>query len=538
MSPRTFLELTHNPFTPPRSGFFKGAERAHHLDQIRHLSQWSRRVLLVTGPFGIGKSTLFRELAEHLPEAIRIAGTAVTDEVSVVHGVAQALGVDVGDDMDTDDALEVLAEHVAELEAAEKTTVILVDDSQLLEFAAMTALIKLVSHSAARLVLFAEATAIANVTRAASQEQVEWFELRLTGFSAADVRNYLEWRFAQAQYRGRLPFTEEQVKGIAQRSGGNPNVIDFMANELLQDLETGDFRQKRILFPKRHLVLAVVLVAFVGLAYTLYQQPPETERVAQAESTGTETQMPDERPYEPTAADASDQAGPADQPAQIGPAGDTQGGIGDEPPDSLESALEDSEIVMAPAEEAVEPTPTDAEVAQMQAEPEAIAEQADADTTFTEPAASSSEPAASESAERDAPDARTIPPVEVSEPVVAARPERRPEPTPSPAEVDNPSINTEAWLLRQNPDHFTLQLMTLSRQQGGIGLIGRQPDGDEFAMFRMQRDGRTLYVVTYGVFSSRSGAQAAADGLSGELAGIKPWIRTFSGIQDTIRAQE
>jgi type II secretory pathway predicted ATPase ExeA len=60
---RHFLGLTHNPFTPPQSGFFERGGRRRHLEQLRHLSEWSRRVLLVTGPEGAGKTMLFRELA-------------------------------------------------------------------------------------------------------------------------------------------------------------------------------------------------------------------------------------------------------------------------------------------------------------------------------------------------------------------------------------------------------------------------------------------------------------------------------------------
>ena len=63
---RTFLGMTHNPFVEPHKGFFERAGRKTHLEQLRHLSEWSRRVLLVTGPDGVGKTTLYRELAATL----------------------------------------------------------------------------------------------------------------------------------------------------------------------------------------------------------------------------------------------------------------------------------------------------------------------------------------------------------------------------------------------------------------------------------------------------------------------------------------
>ena len=55
-----FLGLTHNPFTEDGDAFFQGGDRQSRLDQLRHLTQWSRSVMLVTGPQGVGKTMLAR----------------------------------------------------------------------------------------------------------------------------------------------------------------------------------------------------------------------------------------------------------------------------------------------------------------------------------------------------------------------------------------------------------------------------------------------------------------------------------------------
>lgn len=96
------------------------------------------------------------------------------------------------------------------------------------------------------------------------------------------------------------------------------------------------------------------------------------------------------------------------------------------------------------------------------------------------------------------------------------------------------SVNGSSWLHAQNRLHYTLQLMALSRQKGGIDLIKRQRDSAEFAMFTMHRNDTTVYVVTYGVFSNKAAAQRAVTGLTGELADIKPWIRSFAAVQDAL----
>ena len=103
-----------------------------------------------------------------------------------------------------------------------------------------------------------------------------------------------------------------------------------------------------------------------------------------------------------------------------------------------------------------------------------------------------------------------------------------------PAETTD-GVNGVGWIDRQNPEHYTLQLMTLSRRQGGVALIGRQRDGSEYAIYPIQRQGRDLHVLVYGVFSSSQAARERADNLSGELAEIQPWVRRFGTIQGELK---
>ena len=481
MNARTFLEMTHNPFTPPRTGFFKGADRQNQLDQITHLSQWSRRLLLVVGPFGIGKSTLYRELGDHFPDAVALSGTAVTDPLSVLQAIGRKLGVALQHVAAVEDAIAVLKGHLEERaratqplpgsNAAEDTytqgiTAILVDDAQLLEFATLVALLKLVAETQVRLVLFAEATAITNVTRAASQAEVDFFEIRLEGFSDNDVRGYLEWRFAQAQYRGRLPFTDDQVGRIAQRSGGNPNVIDFMANELLADIETGEYKQEPARFPRRHLALAGVLLALVVLAYMLYQQPA-VEEVA-----------PPQQIVEPTDRAPID---PAPIPTQVA---------------TLEAATEE-----APIDDM--PTVANEVVVEAEVEPVDVVDESEAtiDAPVQEEPLQAAPAPVENIVDQTEQESSTVEvQSEPETPVVAS-------PIPVVESSSQSDVNGGAWLLRQNGEHYTMQLMTLSKRDGGVALIGRQDDPDEFALVPTIRNGQNFFVLTYGVFSDRASGQ-------------------------------
>ena len=137
---RTFLGLTHNPFVEPQRGFFERGGRKTQLEQLRHLSEWSRRVLLVTGAEGVGKTTLYRELAATLEprvKADRINASLVNTGFEVLSAIAQGFGLAMPTDANTQSLRMELIEHVEAQTAADRLCLALVDDAHLLDHKAM-----------------------------------------------------------------------------------------------------------------------------------------------------------------------------------------------------------------------------------------------------------------------------------------------------------------------------------------------------------------------------------------------------------------
>ncbi len=544
MNQRTFLGLTHNPFSPPREGFFTGADRKTHLDHLRHLSQWSRRVLVVTGPFGIGKSTLFKELSASLEantKGARLSGSVVTTEREVLMGLLQGFGVGGELDGHADDLSALICAHADEQESHERVCMVMVDDAHLLEIAALQRLVNLVSESALRVVMFGEATVVPNLDRAAKKSELEWFEIRLTGFPKADVRDYLEWRFRQAHYRGLLPFTDEQLDKIVTRSGGNPSVIDSMANRLLADMESGEIRNQGSSFPARHAALAAVLVLMVGLIYLYVRTEPEELPVIEDVAVVDAAIPPATDPAETSLAhevEAEDDILPAE--------------VGSDPDPDLDPAAADDGLPEEVAAVVVEPSPegveADAPATAGNTEASAATPSAEAETAVL-PAADSgiAETTLDESVavQPDAVEESLANPVQVEEsvPETPVSPASEPElaSTPAVPDIEDAPVagggyRDAAWILAQAADRYTMQILSLSSLDRAVAFINRQDDPGEFALYRMQRDGRTLFVIIYGVFSSRDAAAAAAGSLSGELSSLSPWIRPLSLVQDTVRA--
>ena len=99
------------------------------------------------------------------------------------------------------------------------------------------------------------------------------------------------------------------------------------------------------------------------------------------------------------------------------------------------------------------------------------------------------------------------------------------------------SARKAEWLMRQNPEAFTLQLITVSNRTQLDKLVQAQSQPDNFASFRVQGQDRLLYVLTYGVFEDPGKAEAIRADLADDmsLAPDQFWIRRLRSVQGAIR---
>jgi DamX protein len=315
---RGFLGLTHNPFAQPGEGFFEAADRKLQLGQLLHLSQWSSCVLLVLGPGGAGKTTLCREYAasaEPRCELARIRGSLVNISREVLASLASAFAIDVPADANIQWLSEHIGDHVERRKSVDQVCVVLVDDADLLEARAIIELLRLSGSCGLRLVLFGEARLVPAIARVVERLELETHEIRLSAFNERQTQQYIEWRFQQARYRGRMPFTSRQVKVLHRLSGGFPGRINQMANVLLVKLESGETDTATSGFPIVHRALLFLLVVVVGLVLVLWRGD---EPVVDAQvSVATQTPAEPDLAYRAAAAEAA--------PAEVVPEGSISG---------------------------------------------------------------------------------------------------------------------------------------------------------------------------------------------------------------------
>ncbi|MEM1433892.1 MAG: AAA family ATPase [Pseudomonadota bacterium] len=600
--------LRVNPFLRPAPGFSPGGQRRRLLDQLRHLSQWSRRALLVLGPAGTGKTMLFQQLGREMGDGVlltQLDGRALNAELDVLIVLAEALGVDVPDSFSAELLKPLVEAALEEHEDAEHPLVVLVDDADQLDSVAMRLLLELCGAYRFRLLLFGQLGLPEQVRSATRDLDVAPYETSLLAFSPVDSRAYLEWRCEQAGVRGGLPFSEEQVADLYRRSNGVPGELNRLAGQLLERIYDEDQSAARLGFPATHLYLVAGLAAVLALSFLLLDRVPLTEEVVTENLPIASTPEPAAEAADPAigvidrtdASDLAEQSDVADRSergeavspplvGEVAPPALVEGGAqtddavaeaattgqpfaaaqpialpepaAPEPAPSVSAEPRSAAPELAAPEPAATQTTAPA-TAQPETREPAVAERVAPEPATPEPATpepvapqtdprpvvavegTQDDPAAAEDAAAAIAGQRASTPPPVAREPAAAPAQRRDQPMTMAAATDSvisqvPGLKDGTWLLAQDQGAWTLQLVTLSDRDGLLRYLKRQAEPEQFAVYAREVGGRLLYVVTFGRYQSRVDAEAASRRLPAEVGKIKPWVRPFAEVQNSVTA--
>ena len=94
------------------------------------------------------------------------------------------------------------------------------------------------------------------------------------------------------------------------------------------------------------------------------------------------------------------------------------------------------------------------------------------------------------------------------------------------------AATASSWYGSQPTGNYLIQILGTRNESNAQALVKQH--GSDFRYFTKLHEGKPLYVVTYGNFSSRSAATQAIKGLPAPLQAGKPWVRSFSGVQQEI----
>lgn len=91
-----------------------------------------------------------------------------------------------------------------------------------------------------------------------------------------------------------------------------------------------------------------------------------------------------------------------------------------------------------------------------------------------------------------------------------------------------------SWYAGQAPGNYVVQILGTSSEAAAQSFVKEQ--GAQYRYFKKVLNGKPLYVITYGSFSSRDAAVTAIKALPAKVQAGKPWPRTVASVQQELAA--
>ena len=133
-------------------------------------------------------------------------------------------------------------------------------------------------------------------------------------------------------------------------------------------------------------------------------------------------------------------------------------------------------------------------------------------------------------------------PLVVAEPTVAAP--LRPLPVKAAVKTQLAALSVpadpasgEAWVQKQKPGHYTLQLLSSRYVDGLQKFASRHELNSSVVYIRSLHKGSDLYSLLYGVYPTMGEAIEASKALMDRVQGERPWVRKLASIQAQLRPE-
>lgn len=475
------LGLTDTPFRDgDGAAYYEEPSREQQLKALSHFVQYTNLVLFVEGPARAGKTTLLHRFIAQAPEGMRLCHMAGSEDLSrapLLAAMADAFGMP--DRGLAGAALEeALREHLDGLGQSELGALLVVDDAHRLPEETVELIASLAAkterdEALLHAVLFGEYLSEAH--SAAARRQVpdrEAFKtIELPPFGEEQTREYLYRQLREAgAARPEALFSTADVQRIHREAKGLPGIINTLAVEHLQ------------------------------------ARAAKTNTASNAKNAG-----------------GSRRAGSVVLVLLAVGIAAVWLGSGTDPEDARVDGPRGEQLVQPltlPGQQEEQTAPVSGAIKREAA-------------IATEPAPKV-ETVAAIAGENMLPEEKPeAPETQAPEKPAETKPVNTEPPKPAAPKTRN-GLRGADWLKRQDPNHFTLQLVASGREQAIVDFARRHGVMDEAAYFRGLRNGKDWYSLVYGAYPDRATADTAAKALP---AGIKsrPWIRTFGSIQTDIR---
>ncbi|KPJ94843.1 MAG: hypothetical protein AMJ53_04260 [Gammaproteobacteria bacterium SG8_11] len=470
--------------------YYSEPTRSKRLDILLHLTQYGNELLLVTGPEGIGKSTLVHQFLKKTPTNWKICSLeahAKMDQEQLLFRICHSFNLPLETGSSGVITLSI-KRQLDQLLASVKTVAIVIDDAHKLPTESLQLLTELAKiknqHSGAllRIVLFAEPQIKIQFASFELENKLKYplRKIDLPPFDEQQTGELIRHRTRTAGLVADSTFTDAAIGKIYKQSEGVPGNIVELAHRVLFEMTPLKRRTKpkpmaESSAEKRKWPIGIIaaIVAVIIIALILVFQN-EINRLYSSKVAPKEESTPEQT--------ISALSLPKLEEDILNVEADIFENLTDKQLDSAAPGSEENIIAGKPA----------------------------TDEQFAESA----------SLGNDSPTEQDTPHLtQTADQIPLAR-----------------NIHQESWLLEQNPNYYTLQLVAGYQKNTVNNYLTRHKlPATELAYYHSLNKGKHWHSLVFGIYPDYSSAKLAIDSLPPAVRRSKPWIRRLKNIQNEIK---
>jgi DamX protein len=483
------LALTAAPFNKADDleFFFKSEQIEQRLNLLQHLIRASDKVALLFAEKGFGKSALLLQLQQAMSEDVRIChieSKSSIDSKELILHCLRAFGVDDNDIRLSLDHLELLQQRCLSLQKLNIKPLLLIDDADQLSEKSLATILTWLSWQENDQFLLQAVLTAKNTMPELNTIHGRIQRVDLPIFTETELSAYLTHRLSVAGYQGELPFKAKVLKQIFKKSAGNPELVNQLAHqELLGIKPVSASKAFNLAVGLKWLSVGLLTISLILL---LVFQDKINILFSPIEEDTQFDQLSELVPESPVATVVANSELNASRPVEELFATESSFAGETTKLDTEEQGREELEALIA------ELPVVESDAVASQVETEEIANtniQQDYDEVLTSPKA-----------------------------------------------IDIKEINnSQEWVLQQDSNYYTFQMMGSWDEEKVIDFIEKYELTGDVAIFKSKRSGRSWYALIYGVFESKDEALQASNAWSATLKTLPKWLRRFDSVQKQIQ---
>ena len=519
--------------------YYAEPTRTQRLDILLHLAQYGNELLLVTGPEGSGKTTMLHQFMKKIGEGWKVCQINAHNMLTKEQLLTRiSNGFDLPNESGPSDRVTAnLKRRLDAMLATHTTVVIAVDNAQALTTDSLNLLLELATIRniskgiAVRILLFSEPQIKIQLASPELQtrQTLPIRKVDLPPFDEQQTARLIRHRVTTAGLVSKHVFNDAIVSKIYKYSQGWPGLINEIAHQVLFEstpLKRRDNKKQ----PGnggagearswRPLTIAVTLVIATGLAaLLLFQEQINTlfkgkHSTTVPASTDQHLVIPGQKNPASSGLPSPQATTPAASLAKADRVEEQEFPVINEPgslPSGTPASTSTNTLISTPTP-ATTPTTTDTNSAV--ATPPVSARKAPSERSRSDANIAQKQQTASTSTQESG--------------AVAVSPT-------IPQHATVPLSHQEEWIMSQNPDDFTLQLVAGYQESTVLNFISthKLPES-ELAYYYSLNRGKGWHSLLFGSYPNRDQAMGAATELRKHLKNIKPWIRSFKSVQGDI----